>query len=185
MHILKRDNVEVFRGSEDQCFEWVHNHHSFSFAWACRHEGYSLEPVIEPHMLVRWHNFQLHDQPGLYRVNELVRGTHGELFIEKREGNSWVPFRTMSLGELSVGMAPAFELLGDYGDQVGVEHVGWYLTVGEAIAATDGSKQYWITYDGDEYWTNRSPEPEYDSWGEEQYADDYADHASERDMAAN
>jgi hypothetical protein len=42
---LSRDGHEVMTGSEFAILDYIHNHHSCSFSWACQHEGYSVEPA--------------------------------------------------------------------------------------------------------------------------------------------
>lgn len=45
MHILKRDGVEVTRGTWSELVEWIHRNHCYSFDHAIKHEGYSVEEV--------------------------------------------------------------------------------------------------------------------------------------------
>lgn len=40
---LKRDGVEVMKGTENEIFEWIINHTSFSNDWAFKYEGYTIE----------------------------------------------------------------------------------------------------------------------------------------------
>lgn len=45
--ILKRDGKEVARGDEFELLKFVQRKHSCSFDWACKYEGYSVEPTFE------------------------------------------------------------------------------------------------------------------------------------------
>lgn len=45
-YILSCDGKEVFKGSYNDCFFWIHRNTSFSFNWALQHEGYSLEEIL-------------------------------------------------------------------------------------------------------------------------------------------
>lgn len=40
---LKRDGIEIIRGTDNEIFEWLLEHTPFSADWACKHEGYSIE----------------------------------------------------------------------------------------------------------------------------------------------
>jgi hypothetical protein len=42
-HHLLRDGEIVFSGTWIELLEYIHANHSFSFSWACEHEGYSVE----------------------------------------------------------------------------------------------------------------------------------------------
>jgi hypothetical protein len=43
MWILKRDGVEVTRGTDIECIRYIHTCHSYSLSHALRYEGYSME----------------------------------------------------------------------------------------------------------------------------------------------
>jgi hypothetical protein len=43
--ILKRDSVEVMRGSWTDIYRFIHRTHSYSTDHALRHEGYGVEEV--------------------------------------------------------------------------------------------------------------------------------------------
>jgi hypothetical protein len=42
-YILKRDEKEIMRGTEIECWDYIHNNHSYSVSWAIKWEGYSIE----------------------------------------------------------------------------------------------------------------------------------------------
>lgn len=41
--VLERDGSEVFRGTHNQCLEWLQRHTPFSWDYAMRHAGYSIK----------------------------------------------------------------------------------------------------------------------------------------------
>jgi hypothetical protein len=43
---LYRDGVEILRGTERECWQYIHSHHSFSVEHACKYEGYTIKPSI-------------------------------------------------------------------------------------------------------------------------------------------
>lgn len=42
---LLRNGEEVYRGTEQECVKYIHDNHSFSLAWAERHEGYKMQAI--------------------------------------------------------------------------------------------------------------------------------------------
>lgn len=40
--VLKKDNKEVFRGSEADAWKYIHNRHGFSVCHAITYEGYEI-----------------------------------------------------------------------------------------------------------------------------------------------
>ncbi len=47
LYVLRLDGAEVMRGLEIACWNYIHRVHPFSVDHAIRHEGYSMEPLIE------------------------------------------------------------------------------------------------------------------------------------------
>lgn len=43
-YVLSRDGKEVLRGTEQECWEYLHRTHGFSVDHALTHEGYAMEP---------------------------------------------------------------------------------------------------------------------------------------------
>jgi hypothetical protein len=45
MYLLKRDGRDVLLGTEQDIWQYIHQHHAYSVEHALRYEGYSIEPV--------------------------------------------------------------------------------------------------------------------------------------------
>lgn len=43
-YVLSRDGKEILRGTEQECWEYLHRTHGFSVDHALTHEGYAMEP---------------------------------------------------------------------------------------------------------------------------------------------
>ena len=50
-HCVKRDGVTRFTGTANDCFAWLLKAQSQSIDWACKHEGWSIEPIPELRVL--------------------------------------------------------------------------------------------------------------------------------------
>lgn len=46
-YILLRDGKETMRGTEQECWQFIHRFHCYSVEHALKYEGYSMEPVQE------------------------------------------------------------------------------------------------------------------------------------------
>jgi len=46
---VTRDEIELFRGTEDECFKYVLDHQGMSVDWAIRYEGWAIGPVLPEH----------------------------------------------------------------------------------------------------------------------------------------
>lgn len=64
---LRQDGVEVLRGSERECWDYLHGHHASSVHHALRHEGFEMVPLPSPELSV---------PPGLYAVQCLTHSRH-------------------------------------------------------------------------------------------------------------
>jgi hypothetical protein len=50
-HKTTRDGKTVFEGSAGECWIYIHKHQSQSVDWACKYEGWKIEPMkgqVEP-----------------------------------------------------------------------------------------------------------------------------------------
>ena len=47
MYVLTKDRVEVMRGTELECIQWVHKNKPYSFGHACKYEGYDVQKEVE------------------------------------------------------------------------------------------------------------------------------------------
>lgn len=53
-YVLTRDGKEIGRYNSDiKAIAYVHNHHSFSFDWALKYEGYKLFCIVNDNTIYR------------------------------------------------------------------------------------------------------------------------------------
>jgi hypothetical protein len=46
-HVLRRDGLEILRGTEAECCRWILDHTSFSIMHACLWEGYGIKTELD------------------------------------------------------------------------------------------------------------------------------------------
>lgn len=47
VYVLRRDGVEILRGSEYDCWHWIHSNQPYSVDWATRWEGFTIEEATQ------------------------------------------------------------------------------------------------------------------------------------------